>query len=118
LLGIVRQFGSFPIVLETYREILQDDFDVPALIELLRDLRSRKIRLIEVDVDTPSPFASSLLFEFVASFLYEGDTPLAERRAAALTLDRELLAELLGDRRRTRGQAHRPELLRLPRGSG
>jgi ATP-dependent Lhr-like helicase len=97
LLGIVRQFGSFPIVLETYREILQDDFDVPALIELLRDLRSRKIRLIEVDVDTPSPFASSLLFEFVASFLYEGDTPLAERRAAALTLDRELLAELLGE---------------------
>jgi len=97
LLGVVRQFGSFPIVLETYREILQDDFDVPALLELLRDLRSRKIRMIEVELDSPSPFASSLLFEFVASFLYEGDTPLAERRAAALTLDRELLSELLGE---------------------
>ncbi|MFW2340926.1 MAG: DNA glycosylase AlkZ-like family protein, partial [Acidimicrobiia bacterium] len=97
LLGVVRQFGSFPIVLETYREILQDDFDVPALIGLLTDIRSRKIRLVDVELDSPSPFASSLLFEFVASFLYEGDTPLAERRAAALTLDRDLLAELLGE---------------------
>ncbi|MDF1595627.1 MAG: DEAD/DEAH box helicase [Acidimicrobiia bacterium] len=97
LLGVVRQFGSFPIVLETYREILQDDFDVPALIELLGELRSRAIRVVEVELDSPSPFASSLLFEFVASFLYEGDTPLAERRAAALTLDRQLLGELLGE---------------------
>ena len=97
LLSVVRRFGSFPIVLETYREILQDDFDVPSLVELLRDLRSRKIRMVEVELDSPSPFASSLLFEFVASFLYEGDTPLAERRAAALTLDRELLSELLGE---------------------
>ncbi len=97
LLGVVRRFGSFPIVLETYREILQDDFDVPALKELLGHVRSRKVRIVDVEVDTPSPFASSLLFEFVASFLYEGDTPLAERRAAALTLDRDLLHELLGE---------------------
>src|SRR5690606_26114171 len=87
----------FPIILETYREILQDDFDLPALQEVLAAVRARTIRVAEVDTSSPSPFASSLLFAFVASYLYEGDTPLAERRAAALTLDRELLAELLGE---------------------
>jgi ATP-dependent Lhr-like helicase len=97
LLGVAKNFGSFPIILETYREILQDDFDLPATQEILTAIRSRIIRVVEVDSRTPSPFASSLLFAFVASYLYEGDTPLAERRAAALTLDRELLAELLGE---------------------
>jgi ATP-dependent Lhr-like helicase len=97
LLGVAKDFGSFPILLETYREVLQDDFDVPALLELLGDIRSRRIRFVEVDVDSASPFAASLLFEFVAAYLYEGDAPLAERRAAALTLDRELLRELLGE---------------------
>ena len=97
LLSVAKQFGSFPIILETYREILQDDFDISALRDVLSDVRSRKIRVAEIDVDTPSPFASSLLFAFVAAYLYEGDTPLAERRAAALTLDRELLRELLGE---------------------
>ena len=97
LMAIVTRFGSFPIVLETYREILQDVFDLPACESLLRDIRSRKVRVVEVDTTAPGPFASSLLFEFVASYLYEGDTAPAERRAAALTLDRELLRELLGE---------------------
>ena len=97
LLGVAKQFGSFPIILETYREILQDDFDLPALQEVLASIRNRTLRVVEVDTRSPSPFASSLLFAFVASYLYEGDTPLAERRAAALTLDRDLLRELLGE---------------------
>lgn len=97
LLGVTKQFGSFPIMLETYREILRDDFDLPALQEVLGDIRARKIHLVEVDLPSPSPFASSLLFSFVAAYLYESDAPLAERRAAALTLDRDLLRELLGD---------------------
>jgi ATP-dependent helicase Lhr and Lhr-like helicase len=97
LLAVARQFGSFPIVLETYREVLQDDFDLPALREILGGIQSRRIRIAEVVTSSPSPFAASLLFDFVAAYLYEGDTPLAERRAAALTLDRDLLAELLGE---------------------
>ncbi len=97
LLSVAREFGSFPIMLETYREILQDDFDLPALVEVLGDIRARKVRVVEADVDLPSPFAASLLFSFIAAYLYEADTPLAERRAAALTLDRDLLRELLGE---------------------
>ncbi len=95
--AVASKFGSFPIVLETFRETLQDDFDLPSLHRLLSDIRARKIRLVPVDTRSPSPFASSLLFDFVAAFLYEGDAPLAERKAAALSLDRELLAELLGE---------------------
>ncbi|MGX1303687.1 hypothetical protein RKD35_005175 [Streptomyces albogriseolus] len=90
------EFGSFPIVLEAVRECLQDVFDVPGLVELMGDLESRKVRLVEVTTPEPSPFARSLLFGYVAQFLYEGDSPLAERRAAALSLDSRLLAELLG----------------------
>jgi ATP-dependent Lhr-like helicase len=97
LLGVAKQFGSFPILLEVYREILQDDFDLPALQEVLGNVRSRKIRVVPVDTHSPSPFASSLLFSFIAAYMYEADTPLAERRAAALTLDRDLLRELLGE---------------------
>ena len=97
LLGVAKQFGSFPILLEVYREILQDDFDLPALQEVLGDIRSRKIRVVPVETHSPSPFASSLLFSFIAAYMYEADTPLAERRAAALTLDRDLLRELLGE---------------------
>lgn len=97
LLGVAKQFGSFPILLEVYREILQDDFDLPALQDVLAQVRSRKIRLAPVDTPGPSPFASSLLFSFVAAYLYEADAPLAERRATALTLDRDLLKELLGE---------------------
>ncbi|MBT8213331.1 MAG: DEAD/DEAH box helicase, partial [Acidimicrobiia bacterium] len=97
LLGVAKRYGSFPIVLETYREVLQDYFDLPALEEILRGIRSRTIRVHTAEVSSPSPFASSLLFDFIASFMYEYDAPIAEKRAAALTLDRGLLQELLGD---------------------
>ncbi|GLF99711.1 ATP-dependent helicase [Streptomyces yaizuensis] len=96
LLQVASEFGSFPIVLEAVRECLQDVFDVPGLTELMGDIESRRVRLVEVTTAEPSPFARSLLFGYVAQFLYEGDSPLAERRAAALSLDSRLLAELLG----------------------
>jgi ATP-dependent Lhr-like helicase len=96
LLAVASQYGSFPIVLETMRECLQDVFDVPALIALMRDLSARRVRLVEVETPTASPFARSLLFRYIGAFMYEGDAPLAERRAQALALDSALLAELLG----------------------
>ncbi|ATW52867.1 ATP-dependent helicase [Streptomyces peucetius subsp. caesius ATCC 27952] len=96
LLQVASEFGSFPIVLEAVRECLQDVFDVPGLTELMGDIESRRVRLVEVTTPEPSPFARSLLFGYVAQFLYEGDSPLAERRAAALSLDSRLLSELLG----------------------
>jgi ATP-dependent Lhr-like helicase len=96
LLQVASEFGSFPIVLEAVRECLQDVFDVPALPQLMADIEARRVRLVEVTTPEPSPFARSLLFGYVAQYLYEGDSPLAERRAAALSLDSRLLAELLG----------------------
>ena len=96
LLEIASQYPGFPITLETVRECLQDVFDVPALMELLSDLAARRIRMVEVETATPSPFGKSLLFRYVGAFMYEGDAPLAERRAQALALDPALLAELLG----------------------
>ena len=96
LLDVAREYGDFPITLEAARECLQDVFDVPGLSGLMRDLAGRKVRLVEVETSRPSPFARSLLFGYVGAFLYEGDAPLAERRAAALTLDSALLGELLG----------------------
>ncbi|KAF4405197.1 DEAD/DEAH box helicase [Streptomyces lycii] len=96
LLQVASEFGSFPIVLEAVRECLQDVFDVPGLTELMGDVEARRVRLVEVTTPEPSPFARSLLFGYVAQYLYEGDSPLAERRAAALSLDSRLLAELLG----------------------
>ncbi len=96
LLEVARDFPRFPVVLETYREVLRDVLDLPSLAELLRDLHSRRLNLVEVETPTASPFASSLLFDYVATYMYEGDTPNAERRAAALALDRDLLRELLG----------------------
>ncbi len=96
LLEVAAEYGSFPIVLEAVRECLQDVFDVPGLVELMGDLESRAVRLVEVTTPEPSPFARSLLFGYVAQFLYEGDSPIAERRAAALSLDSRLLSELLG----------------------
>ncbi len=96
LLEVARRYDDFPIVLETYRECLRDVLDVPGLQELLRGLHTREISLVEVETQTASPFASSLLFDYVATYMYEGDTPSAERRAAALSLDRDLLRELLG----------------------
>jgi ATP-dependent helicase Lhr and Lhr-like helicase len=96
LLAVASRYGSFPIVLETYRECLRDVFDLPALREVLAGIRSRQTRVVSVETRSASPFAASLLFDYVGSFMYEGDAPLAERRAQALALDRELLAELLG----------------------
>ena len=96
LLEVARDFPRFPVVLETYRECLRDVLDLPSLSELLRKLHSRQLSLVEVETPTASPFASSLLFDYVASYMYEGDAPNAERRAAALALDRDLLRELLG----------------------
>ena len=96
LLQVASGYATFPIVLETVRECLQDVYDVPALRTVLAGLRDGSIRVHEAATTTPSPFAQSLLFGYVASFLYEGDSPLAERRAQALTLDPALLAELLG----------------------
>ncbi len=96
LLEVASVYPSFPIVAEAVRECLSDVFDVPALVSLMRELEARTVRIAEVTTQSPSPFASSLLFGYVAQFLYEGDSPLAERRAAALTVDPTLLAELLG----------------------
>ncbi|HET6830182.1 MAG TPA: DEAD/DEAH box helicase [Solirubrobacterales bacterium] len=96
LLEVAKDFPRFPITLETYREVLRDVLDLPALAEILRDLKSRRLSLVEVETKSASPFASSLLFDYVATYMYEGDTPNAERRAAALALDRDLLRELLG----------------------
>jgi len=96
LLEVAQDFPRFPVILETYRECLRDVLDVPGLRELLRGIHSREISLVEVETQTASPFASSLLFDYVATYMYEGDTPNAERRATALSLDRELLRELLG----------------------
>jgi ATP-dependent Lhr-like helicase len=96
LLQVARKYASFPIVLETYRECLQDVFDLPALKQLLHGLRTRELDLVDVETSSASPFAASLLFDYIATYMYEDDTPPAERRAQALSLDRELLRELLG----------------------
>jgi len=96
LLAVASEYGSFPIVLETMRECLQDVFDVPGLVDLMRDVEARRVRFLDVETPVASPFARSLLFGYVAAFLYEGDAPLAERRAQALALDTALLGELLG----------------------
>ena len=97
LLAVASRFPSFPIVLETYRECLKDVFDLPGLAEILGDVGRRKIRVLTVDTDVPSPFGSSLLFSYVASFIYDGDAPLAERRAQVLSVDLAQLKELLGE---------------------
>jgi ATP-dependent Lhr-like helicase len=96
LLQVARRYGSFPVVLETYREVLQDVFDLPALGRLLRGLQTREIDLVDVETPSASPYAASLLFDYIATYMYEDDTPPAERRAQALSLDRDLLRELLG----------------------
>ncbi|WP_425388713.1 ATP-dependent helicase [Amycolatopsis jejuensis] len=96
LLSVASKYERFPVVLEAMREVLQDVYDVGGLRELMADVRARKVRLVEVETPAASPFARSLLFGYVGMFLYETDAPLAERRAAALSLDSALLAELLG----------------------
>ena len=96
LLAVASRYGSFPILVETYREVLSDVFDLPALRDILTGVQRREIAVHRVETATASPFASSLLFDYVAAYMYDGDAPLAERRAQALTLDRDLLRELLG----------------------
>ena len=96
LLEVASQYPSFPIVLEAVRECVQDVFDVPGLVDLMTRIRSREVTTVDVETAQPSPFARSLTFGYVAQYIYEGDSPLAERRAAALSLDPTLLAELLG----------------------
>lgn len=96
LLQVASRYPKFPILLETYRECLRDVFDLPGLVSLLREIERRSVRIVSTQTSVPSPFASSLLFNYTANFLYEGDAPLAERRAAALALDHTQLRELLG----------------------
>jgi ATP-dependent Lhr-like helicase len=96
LLAVASRFGSFPILLETYREVLRDHFDMPALTDTLRRVSSRGLRVSNVDAKAPSPFAASLLFSYVANYIYDGDAPLAERRAQALSVDQAQLRELIG----------------------
>ncbi|MGO3326064.1 ATP-dependent helicase [Gordonia sp. (in: high G+C Gram-positive bacteria)] len=96
LLAVAAQFPDFPIILETVRECLADVYDLPALVDLLTRIRSRKVRLAEVETASPSPFAASMLLGYVGAFIYDDDAPLAERRATALSLDTSLLAQLLG----------------------
>ena len=96
LMGVALRFPAFPITLETYREVLRDVFDLPALVDVLGKVRARVIRVEPATTDTASPFSRGLVFDYVAAFLYEGDAPLAERKAQALTLDRGLLRELIG----------------------
>jgi ATP-dependent Lhr-like helicase len=97
LLAVASRYGSFPIILEAYRECLQDVFDLPGLVDLARRIARREVRLTTVDTRSPSPFAAALLFGYVANYLYEGDAPLAERRAQALSVDQSQLRELLGE---------------------
>ncbi|MCY1716230.1 ATP-dependent helicase [Microbacterium sp. SL62] len=96
LLEVAKRHPAFPIILETLREVLQDVYDLPALLRLTRQIGERKVRLVEITTSQPSPYARDLLFGYVGAFMYEGDSPLAERRAAALSVDPALLSELLG----------------------
>ncbi len=97
LLAVASRYASFPILLEAYRECLRDVFDMPALMETLRAIGNRSLRVHTVDSRTPSPFAAALLFSYVANYIYDGDAPLAERRAQALSIDQDQLRELMGD---------------------
>ncbi len=97
LLQVAARFGSFPMILESYRECLRDVFDLPSLVAIMRKVRERQIRVVTADTQKPSPFAGSLLFRYTANFIYDGDAPLAERRAQALAIDHAQLRELLGE---------------------
>jgi ATP-dependent helicase Lhr and Lhr-like helicase len=96
LLSVAAKYERFPVVLEAMRECLQDVYDVAGLRELMTDVRARRVKVVEVETQSASPFARSMMFGYAGLFLYDADLPLAERRAAALSLDSALLAELLG----------------------
>lgn len=110
LLEIAQGYPDFPVILETLRECLQDVYDLPTLERLMRRLNGGEIQISDVTTTTPSPFATSLLFGYVAEFMYQSDAPLAERRASVLSLDSELLRNLLGqvDPGITRPAGHSP----------
>ena len=97
LLAVASRYASFPILLEAYRECLRDVFDMPALMEVLRGIGDGSLRVHTVDTEKSSPFAAALLFGYVANYIYDGDAPLAERRAQALSIDQDQLRELMGD---------------------
>ena len=97
LLAVASRYPSFPMLLEAYRECLRDTFDMPALIDVLRSIKKQEVQVHVVDTPKASPFAASLLFGYTGNFIYDGDAPLAERRAAALSIDQSLLADLLGE---------------------
>jgi ATP-dependent Lhr-like helicase len=97
LLAVASRYPSFPMLLEAHRECLRDTFDMPALVDVLRSIKEQEIQVHVVDTDKASPFAASLLFGYTGNFIYDGDAPLAERRAAALSIDQSLLADLLGE---------------------
>ena len=97
LLAVASRYPSFPIVLEAYRECIRDVFDLPAVGEILTRIERGAIRVKRLETGRPSPFAASLLFSYVANYIYDGDAPLAERRAQALSIDQSQLEELLGD---------------------
>src|SRR5580698_69478 len=97
LLAVASRFSSFPIILEAYRECIRDVFDLPALTAIMAGIQRGEIRVTTVESDKPSPYAASLLFSYVANYIYDGDAPLAERRAQALSIDQSQLEELLGD---------------------
>lgn len=97
LLHATAQYRNFPILLETYRELLRDFFDIPGFTQLMREIQSRNVRIVPIDTKIPSPFASSLMFGYIGNFIYEGDAPLAERRAQALMVDQSQLRELMGE---------------------
>ena len=97
LLAVAARYSSFPIILETYRECIRDVFDLPAAAAVLTKIQRGEIRVTRVESDKPSPFAVALLFSYIANYIYEGDAPLAERRAQALSIDQSQLEELLGD---------------------
>jgi len=96
LLSVASRYSSFPILLETYRECVRDIFDLPAATTILREIQRGKIRVTTLDSERPSPFASTLLFSYIANYIYDGDAPLAERRAQALAIDPSQLEEILG----------------------
>src|ERR1019366_9275255 len=97
LLSVAARFSSFPLLLETYRECMRDVFDLPAAAGLLRNIQNGQVKVVSLESKRPSPFASSLLFAYIANYIYEGDAPLAERRAQALSIDQAPLQEILGD---------------------
>ena len=99
LLAVASRYSSFPILLETYRECVRDVLDLGSAADVLKKIERGTIRVTTIESTKPSPFASALLFSYIANYIYEGDAPLAERRAQALSIDQSQLEEILGEHR-------------------